>query len=245
MNESTDDGRIDRRKFLKSTGTVAGIGTLNVSPIRASPGTRLSTVEFVEVGMETEVSSVSDEDASLPVFHWDFPLPHAVDTQDDKLFVREPMSEAAVEALSSRPAVVKTAEFQPAPTTLFGKPTKTLTYEHGPHYRQNYVLELEDEYPLPSVSVAPNEETAVMSGAIDDEITAGTERQYELPSHEVEVEVTKTLDEKVDAPSIPESRRARKKDSWTETVTVTPTLKVANFGELEVVDATDGMVVRR
>lgn len=108
---------------------------------------------FAEVGMETQVSGISVSTANPSIFHWDFPLPHVA--TDSELFIRETMSEPARDVVTTSSAVVKGKEFHPASEGLFGHARTKLTYEHGLHYRRNYVVELEEGYEFPQVTVTP------------------------------------------------------------------------------------------
>lgn len=239
---NTNNQRIERRQFVKAAGAGA-IGTTVVPTVQANPGTHLATTAFAEVGIETDISGISDSEANPSVFHWDFPLPHVA--TDSKLFVRETMSLAARDTVTTSSGVVKAEEFHPASKGLFGRPKTKLTYEHGPHYRRNYVVELVEGYRLPQLTVSPRNDTITIAGHGRESVPVGSEQTFELPSKELEAELVRVTGEKVDNPEVPEHRRALKKEHWTEPVTVTPTLKVRNYGEVEVRDATDGVTLRQ
>lgn len=241
-NRDSNDRRIERRQFVKAAGAGA-LGTTVFPTVRAEPGTRLGTTSFAEVGMETDISGLSRSDANPSIFHWDFPLPHVA--SESTLFVREAMSDEARDMLTTKQAVVKASGFRPASDQLFGQAERKLTHEHGPHYRRNYVVELEEGYDLPRLSVSPQNGVATIRGHGRKKIPAGSERTFELQSQNLKAELVRMTDEKVDNSEVPEHRRALKKERWTETVTVTPTLKIRNYGELEIRDATEGMVHRQ
>lgn len=239
---NTDDNRIERRQFVKAAGAGA-LGTTILPTAQAAPGDRLGETAFAEVGMETEISGLSTADANPVVFHWDFPLPHVA--TDSTLFVRDAMSDEAREVVTTASGVVKGEKFQPASTELYGGPKSKLTHEHGPHYRRNYVVELEEGYDLPQLNVSPQSGTVTISGRGRERVDAGSERTFELEPRKLEAQLVRVTDEKVDNSEIPEHLRALKKEYWTEPVTVKPTLKVRNYGTLEVRDATDGITLRQ
>lgn len=85
----------------------------------------------------------------------------------------------------------------------------------------------------------------MIAGCGRETVPAGSERTFELTPQNLEAELVRMTDEKADNHDIPDRLRALKKERWTESVTVTPTLKVRNYGEVEVKDATDGVVRRR
>lgn len=247
MNQqSTDSGEFERRQFLKTTGAAAGLGAFT-GVAKAIPDTDLGSVHFVEVGLETDVTDVSDADASLPVFHWDFPLPHAVDAAGETIYLRERMDDEAVHLVTEQDTVVKAAEFHSGPASLLSGVRETVPFELGPHYRRNYVLELEDAIRLPAIEVEPQADStvAVSGGAVSDTVSPGSEREYELDSVEATVEFSKQTDKRREGQDVPDRLLGFERKEWTETVTLKPTLKVSNFGKLSVVDARDGLVVRQ
>lgn len=245
MNDASTDHGFERRQFIKTTGAAAGFGSL-VGAGRAAPGTDLGTVRFVEVGLETDVPEVDEDDGALPVVHWDFPLPHAVDADLRTLYVRERIDDAAVRALERQPAVVKAAEFAPAPATVLGGTHGTLPYELGPHYRRNYLLELEGAVELPAVAVEPRADGVVVSGGpVTATVPRESEEEFALDPVEVAVELSEATDERRESEAVPDRLLAFRRRRWTETVTVEPTLRVRDYGDLDVVDARDGLVVRQ
>lgn len=241
-DSTTDDSRIERRQFVKAAGAGA-LGTTVLPNVQAAPGNRLGETAFAEVGMETEIDNLSIPDANPTVFHWDFPLPHVA--TDSTLFVRDAMSDEAREVVTTASEVVKGEKFQPASANLFGRPKTELTYEHGPHYRRNYVVELEEGYDLPQLNVSPRSNSVTIAGRGRERVPVGTERTFDFEPRELEAQLVRVTDEKVDNTDIPEHLRGLKKERWTEAVTVKPTLKVRNYGTLEVRNATDGITLRQ
>lgn len=247
MNQqSTKSGEFERRQFLKTTGAAASLGAFT-GVTKAIPDTDLGSVHFVEVGLEADVSDVSDADASLPVFHWDFPLPHAVDAAGETLYLRERMDDEAVRLVTERDTVVKAAEFHSGPTSLLSGARETVPFELGPHYRRNYVLELENAIRLSAIVVEPQADFTVgVSGrVVSDSVSPGSEHEYELDSVEATVKLSKQTDKQRESPDVPDRLLGFERKEWTETVTLEPTLKVSNFGKLSVVDARNGLVVRQ
>lgn len=245
MSDRSTDHEFERRQFIKTTGAAAGFGSL-VGAARAVPGADLGTVRFVEVGLETDVPGVDDGDGALPVVHWDFPLPHAVDPDAGALYLRERIDDAAVRSLRREPAVVKTTGFIPAPATVLGGAHDTLPYELGPHYRRNYLLELEEAVRLPSVAVEPRVGGVTVSGGpVTTTVARGAERAFALDPIEATVELSEATDVRHESPDVPDRLLGFERRAWTETVEVEPTLRVNDHDELDVVDARDGLVVRQ
>lgn len=239
MSNHTDSD-VSRRTVLKTTGSVAGFAAAP-TVVRANPGRSLGETLFVEYGFEHDIEGESRSE--YPFVHTDEPLPDAILSDRRELHLLEDTPAEALETFEQNDSVIRHgSSFGPNAAERSG--TFWLTTELGRRCRRHRVLEVEEKYRLPSLAVNPRGDS-VRVGVSDEEafVTPGSEFTSALPTQSVPVRAERVLDEKVDAPDVPEWRRGLKTERWRETVTVTPRLVLHNHGRLEVVDSTDRRTV--
>ncbi|USZ68630.1 twin-arginine translocation signal domain-containing protein [Halorussus salilacus] len=246
-NDSQDtSGRIDRRKFLKAAGATAAMGAAGVVPVEAKPGTSLGPTHFVEAAFEVELPALDDPRASYPVMHFETPLDRTVSPDGEQLFLTKPAPESAIETIKQNEGVVRAQQFHPLSDGLGGGKVNKIPTNLLEHYRRGYFFEPEDAIEVPSVEFERNGNVISPSGKnVSGTINPGSEGTFELGSQDVSVELRKSTDDLVENPDVPEKYRATKTERWTETVRITPKLRIRNYGQVTAIDATDKLVVEQ
>lgn len=249
MCEKEDlDISVSRRKVLKSSGALAGMNLVGVVPDRSS-----SPIEthIVEVGVEYSVETSIDE-SKLPVVHFDMASDYRVDPSS-KSAITNPYADnhaIAVLAMDENDFLVHANQYQPGGGQLFTEQTTQLTHSMEPDFRSTYRLQTLQPVDQHTVSVDRDGEAAIVKApGVDESIptTIGSDgRRREgkgsgmehfrskLPEKEVDVEITKILDERVSNPDVKERHRPLKKQKEKRTITVRPELRVRNLGKIPI-----------
>lgn len=239
MSNSTDSD-VPRRTILKATSSVAGFAAAPTMA-RAAPGRTLGETLFIEYGFEHDIEG--DSRSEYPFVQTDEPLPHTVLADRRELHLLKDTPGEALAAFETHDAVVRRGSvFGPTATGRSGN--FWLTTELGRRCRRHRVLQVDERYRPPGLEVSPRGDSVAI-GMSDQRarVTPRSKFTKTLPSRSVTVRAKRVLDEKVDAPDIPEWRRGLKTERWRETVTVKPRLVLHNHGRLDVVDSTDRRTV--
>lgn len=242
-NNTTTDLGIARREFLRTTSAagfaLAGTGTATAS------SDSLGRTHYTEAKFEFQVESPSENEEDLPVIDVDEAVGRAIDNEEGKLYLLEQGSQTSVETFRHSDQVIKSEEYRPLSTNLHNsRAVRQVPLNLGQNYRTLRALKLSEDYRLPSVSLSLDGETlsANVSGT-KTSVAPGEESQSSLSPVQLPVELVSHSEELVDNQSIPEYQRARKREAQSTTVRATPTLKIRNYGQLDVVDFTHSRFV--
>lgn len=229
--------QIRRRDILKTACAISGISTVGATVSSGVSGVSSDTIQLVDVGVEHAVD--------FPNINGQFHRPvidefvsHVVN--DEKRYVRLPShTPDELYALFQREnGVLRYRGYHPkAPVTVGGK-TKQIITELGQAYRAKQGLLLAEEYALPKILVAPNDDDVVVK--ISDsrtQVSPTEEKTISVPTPtEIKAQAFRPTDEKVEGNGeMAEWKKALKTERWEETVEITPKVKVHNHGKLKVV----------
>lgn len=233
---------LNRREFLKQTSITTGITALGVQPVHAETTDPEAKVRFVEVGIEHALQS-SDVSGSPPKYPIDEPVRHAVDTSNNAVYLKKSMPDEVVSLVKRGKQVVKVSGsgYHSFTTAVLGDtPTRAISTRLGEHYRQLQAMILDEEYRLPAIDVqkGPDDDVVLTVNRSKTVIPTGSERDVVLEPKDVTATFSVVTDERVSRQGVPSRKEPLRQERTTETVTVTPTVKVRNYGKMDVMDTT-------
>lgn len=231
-----------RRDFLKETGLATGIGTLGVQTVRANVQGPKNEVRYLEVGVEhnLEHPETTGSPATYPI---DEPVRHAIGPDNEALHLKKSMPDEVVSRVKNAEQVVKISgngyhSFTAA--VLGATPTRTINVRLGDHYRRLEAMILEDEYQLPAIDIQHDvgDDVSISVNGSKTVVSAGDEREVTLESANVSTTFQTVTDEKLTRQGVPSRKEPLKKERTTKTIAVTPSVKVQNYGKIDLIDST-------
>jgi hypothetical protein len=222
-NQSTSDGRIKRRNFLRASGTLAGASAFGVGTVSADRDVS-NRLRLVEIGFEHELEPF-DEDGGRPAeLHIDERQEYSIDRDSKTLHVLGSSTDATAEALTEADMVVRTpdnaveASERGNPFTVASQSTGVITTSLSQNLQPMEGVRVEQEYVRPSVSVGLGSDVSVPGrGAV----SPGQTAQVDFERTEAQVRTYVSGEEP--------ARR-------TVTLQTRPRLQIQTGGQLDVVD---------
>lgn len=207
---------LNRRRFLKTTGVVGtsfvGIGTVNAK--KDDP----ETVRFVSIGVEHDVDTNRSDLLTHTV---DQIKGYRIDKENDQIHIQGRPDESILETFIRNDTVVGFNGYQPTPAELEDT-TSSIVTELGDRHRVLKEIVPAEHYSVPNISVNSAEGNLNL-------LSNG--RRIEVPVKKIE-----GLERSLPAQNVTVKLR---QDGETE-VTVTPKIRVQNYGNLTVIDDTGG-----
>lgn len=229
-----------RRTVLKSATAAASLALVGEVGATSSYG----SVNFSEVGVEHDVSLPTTTRAKYPFFHIDeFGLNRFIDQDQSTLYINERYAQGELEVLKGNRAVVAGRDYTPLPTQIGGGSSSGVTTKLGENFRTLEALTVEDSYDRPRFTVEERDTgTVVATEGERVNVQPGSEDEIVLDDREVTLEVSEITDKDAEEMTVAGGeewqkpwRKTQAKRYWKETVTVTPKVRIRNYGELDVV----------
>lgn len=234
-----------RRTFLRLAGGSTALAATGITSAASKHETLTDPTQMIECGIEATLPEPSRQGA-YRVAQWDIPARYQVDATEQRLYALRPIRDPELASLQSSNAVARFRSLRPASRVLFDTPVSRIPLTAGHNFQQNRELELAEEHSLPTVTVndPQNDGTVVVRlRGSDWSIAPGDETEISLGEQNVTVELSRLTDELHENPAVPDHLLGQKREYWTETVTLEPTIRVRNRGPLDVYDATSQEIV--
>lgn len=231
MCEHNKGAKMNRRSVLKSTGAFAGMNLTGFSPSELLE----SRLRLVKAAIEFEPIGEVNR-SHLPVVHFDFPPDYRINSNEDAL-VTNPYAERHAEIVryaKDHDLLIDSDEYVGGSDGIFGGENRKPSLIVEPDFRGTYLLDLSDPVSEPNVRISDTPEgVGVAVEGKRERLTAGEQSEIRLSNVSVELTLTNTLDERVDDADVAEHRRPLKTVQEQEIVQFGRTLRVKNFGELD------------
>lgn len=236
---SDRNSSIRRRNFLRATG-VTTVSAVGIDTVSAKADSEYASVSFVEVGLSHR-TSLPEVEGSFSFVHIDDVVEHDVDESEGEVRMDGTARESTKRTFDNNDHVSKFVGYQSMPTVIERRPTRVLTTNVGRAFRRTYGLTTALDYQRPPLDIRTRgkrstDAIVVSSGDKKVEVDPGASESVHLRSRSVLAPVEKPTGEIVQNETIPEHKRAQRTETRLETVTVTPIVKVRNYGQLDVVE---------
>lgn len=223
---------INRRRLLKVTGgTVAGsFTTSGVTEASQNYG-----INLIQGSVEYELSEEPVQ--HIDKLHIDVPPFYMINRAGILEVYNERVSSEVFELAQSADSLVHfNNSLSNSYYSLEGE-QMLLPTEHSPGFRTTKAISLAEPHELPHVELTvENDEVLVEAGETQNTVSPNSEIEISLPTESAKATFSKLLDERYSAPEgVEEWRMARKRRSWTGSVSVKPVVRVANKGKKDVI----------
>lgn len=244
-NERHDEETtVDRRKFLERTGMAAGIGAFGIPTVEAAE--RQGTLQYTEVGIEheTELDEQSWEEDYQSLVFTDR-VGHYVDTDRDLFHVLPFATDEERRLFEQSERLVGVDGYRQLPVADFRPQRRAeLVTRAGSTLRPIEGLGLATPYSPPQFTVrAAGEDVVVASSSGRERVSPGTEAVHRLPTQEVEVRTRTATGEAASDEQITgdpdETERPSLVEFATESLSFEPRVVIRNYGELDVMVASE------
>lgn len=229
---------LNRRRFLQTTTVAAGFGSLTVGTVSGKESASLGDVHFVETGIEYNADIPQSDGYIVPTFEDDELRGYSIDSEEKRLELNQFATPNVRTAFRQNNTVLKSERYRPFSAQDSGtNNVYSLTTKLTSDYRSVESLSVAQEYRHPIVNVSPrNNEVDVSVSGKRKTVTPEHEEQIHLQGRTVEVVAERQVDK--DASGIPpESRADTFWEEFSKAITVKPTVKVRNWGTLDVFDS--------
>jgi hypothetical protein len=244
-NEEHDEEKtVNRRKFLERTGVAAGIGAFGVPTVEATE--RQGTLRYTEIGIEhrTELDERSWEEDYQSLVFTDR-VGHYVDTERDLFHVLPFATDKERRLFEQSEQLVGVDGYSQFPVVDFRpQPTAELVTRVGSTLRPIEGLGLATPYAPPQFTVRETgNDVVVTSSSGRERVSPGSETVHQLSTQEVEVRTRTATSERASDEHVTddsdETKRSSLVEFGTESLSFEPRIVVRNYGELDVMVASE------
>lgn len=235
----SDRSSYKRREFLQATSG-ATFGAAGLEPVSANRNGKNNSVSFVEVGLFHR-TALPEVEGNFSFVHLDDSIEHKVSEDEGVLYLNKDADESTKRTFENNDHVSRFVGYSPVPAEIDQRLTRIVTTDIGHASRRTGGLVTAEDYGNPPLSIQTPEkietdEVVVVSGNERLEVEPGISGSVQLQSRTVRTPIKMPTGEKVQNENVPEPRRAQRIETRVETVTVTPVVKVQNYGQLDVIE---------